>query len=387
MNGGLRAAVVALLTAASWTAGAIHQPAAQSTSLTGSIQVARAYDAIMDADFSDVPSLLLDTCPPAPREVCQLLAVVSTWWQIQVDPHDHGQDVAFRTNVDAAIDAVQRWTDREAGRAEAWFYLGGAIGARAQWRVLRGQTLAAARDGKRIKGSLERALMLDPALQDAYFGIGMYHYYAAVAPRAARMLRWLLLLPGGNREQGLQEMLRARAAGQLLRSEADYQLQIVYLWYEKQPRRALELATALSERHPHNPHFLQQIAEIEDGYTLDHAASLRAWQTLLDRARRGQVAMAEMARARAELGVALELDHTGRPEAAIPILRGLIESKPTTPVGAEALAQLQLGHVYDQLAQRDRAVTSYRAALAANPAEDPLKIASRARAGLRAPQR
>ena len=386
MNGGLRAAVVALLASAVWTAGLI-QPIAQSTSLTGGLQVARTYDAIMDADFSAVPRLLLDTCPPAPREVCQLLAVISSWWQIQVDPHNRGQDDVFRTNVDVAIGAVQRWTEREPGRAEAWFYLGGAIGARAQWRVLRGQTLSAARDGKRIKSSLERALMLDPTLHDAYFGIGMYHYYAAVAPRAARMLRWLLLLPGGDREQGLEEMLRARAAGQLLRSEADYQLQIVYLWNEKQPRRALELATALSERHPHNPHFLQHIAEIEDGYTLDHVASLRAWQTLLDRARRGQVAMTEMARTRAELGVALELDHTGQPEAAIPILRGVIESKPTTPVGAEALAQLQLGQVYDQLAQHERAATSYRAALAANPAGDPLKIASRARAGLRASQR
>ena len=97
--------------------------------------------------------------------------------------------------------------------------------------------------------------------------------------------------------------------------------------------------------------------------------------------------MTEMARTRAELGVALELDHTGQPEAAIPILRGVIESKPTTPVGAEALAQLQLGQVYDQLAQHERAATSYRAALAANPAGDPLKIASRARAGLRASQR
>jgi len=46
---------------------------------------------------------------------------------------------------------------------------------------------------------LERALTLDPSLQDAYFGIGLYHYYAAVAPTAARVLRWLLLLPGGDR--------------------------------------------------------------------------------------------------------------------------------------------------------------------------------------------
>jgi tetratricopeptide (TPR) repeat protein len=381
------AAAIVLLAAALSMTGAAPRPAAQRTPLTGGIQVARTYDAVMDARFSAVPALLTDTCPPAPREVCQLLGVVSSWWQIQVDPHDRSQDATFERDVQAAIDSIERWTEREPRSAEAWFYLGGAIGARAQWRVLRGQALSAARDGKRIKSALEQALMLDPALQDAYFGIGMYHYYAAVAPRALRMLRWLLLLPGGDRTQGLEEMLRARASGQLLRSEADYQLQLVFLWYEKQPLKALELATALAKRHPQNPHFIQQIAEIEDGYTLNHAASLRAWQTLLDRAHRGQVSLAEMARTRAQLGVALELDHTGEPEAAIPVLRAVIEAKPKSPVGAEALAQLQLGFVYDRLAQREQAVAAYRAALAVNPPGDPLKIESRARAALRAAPR
>jgi hypothetical protein len=211
-------------------------PVAQSAKagLTGGVQVARTYDAIMDARFTEMPTRLADTCPPAPPEVCQLLSVVATWWRIQLNPHDRLRDEAFERDADKAITSMEAWTKREPRRAEAWFYLGGSIGARAQWRVLRGQMLAAARDGKRIKSALERALALDPALQDAYFGIGLYHYYAAVAPAAARMLRWLLLLPGGDREQGLQEMLRARNGGQLLRSEADYQLHLVYLWYEKQ---------------------------------------------------------------------------------------------------------------------------------------------------------
>ena len=87
------------------------------------------------------------------------------------------------------------------------YSMGGAYGARGQWRVLRGQVLSAARDGKRIKDALERSLALDPALLDAYFGIGLYHYYAAVAPTAAKMLRWLLLLPGGDRATGLREMV------------------------------------------------------------------------------------------------------------------------------------------------------------------------------------
>ena len=32
---------------------------------------------------------------------------------------------------------------------------------------------------------------LDPGLQDAYFGIGLYHYYADVAPTAALELNAL----------------------------------------------------------------------------------------------------------------------------------------------------------------------------------------------------
>jgi tetratricopeptide (TPR) repeat protein len=362
------------------------RPSAQGA-LTGAAQVARTYDAIMDARFTEIPTLLSATCPPAPSEACRLLSVVSLWWQIQQDPLNRSHDQAFQTQADDVIDLIDRWTEREPARAEAWFYLGGAIGARAQWRVLRGQTLAAARDGKRIKAALERALVLDPALQDAYFGIGLYHYYADVAPTFAKMMRWLFLLPGGDREQGLQEMLRARSGGQLLRSEADYQLHLVYVWYEKQPQRALDLLAALAARYPHNPHFLQQIAEIEDGYTLNHAASLRAWEALLEQARGGRVAYSEMAIARAELGMALELSHTGKPEASIPHLKNVIDAKPSAPVGAEALAHLQLGNVYDRLARREQAIAEYRAALAVNPADDPLKIVPRARAGLRSPVR
>src|SRR6185503_3320266 len=129
------------------------------------------------------------------------------------------RDGAFRTRAESVVTAMEAWTAREPMRADAWFYLGGAYGARAQWRVLRGERLAAARDGKRIKDALERALMLDPSIDDAYFGIGLYHYYADVAPAYARLLRWLLLLPGGNRVAGMQEMLRARERAAIFRGE------------------------------------------------------------------------------------------------------------------------------------------------------------------------
>ena len=309
-------------------------PAAQRGSLTGAAPISRVYNAIFDARFEDVPALLQQTCPPAPADVCTLLEVVNLWWQIQIDPDNRSGDVKFLAHADAAVAAVEAWTRREPGRAEAWFYLGGAYGARAQLRVLRGDTLAAARDGKRIKEALERALALDPGLQDAYFGIGLYHYYADVAPAAAKIVRFLFALPGGDKIAGMQEMLRARNGGQVLRDEADYQLHLIDLWYEKQPEHALTLLRGLRDRHPRNPHFWQLIARVEGTDLHDTRASLRTWRGLLQAAERGRVSMREMADTSARLALAPHLDTAYETDLALDYVRRVIAANPAAPFGA-----------------------------------------------------
>jgi tetratricopeptide (TPR) repeat protein len=352
--------------------------------LTAAAEIGGVYDAIFDARFGEVARLLPRTCPPAPPEACQLLEAVNLWWRIQLDPYNQSHDALFRSRIEAALGAITAWTVREPARAEAWFYLGGAYGARVQLRVLRGDRLAAARDGARIKEALERALALDPSMTDAYFGIGLYHYYAAVAPAAARMLRWLLLLPGGDRAGGLDEMRRARASGLLVRDEADYQLHIIDVWYEKQYRRALDYLAQLTGRHPRNPHFRQATAEIEDFYIDDTVASLRTWQALLDASRRGEVEEPAMAETSARLGVASQLDQMSQSEAALEHLRAVIASRPAAPFGAVARAHLQLGDALEHLGRRSESIAAYRAAIAAAGNDDPLRIAARARAAIAA---
>jgi hypothetical protein len=318
---------------------------AGAAGLTGESQLLRVYDAIFDARFEALPQLLRSTCPPVPVEACQVLDSIGVWWEIQLDPANVARDPMFQAKVDAAIAATDAWTRREPQRAEAWFYLGGAYGARAQWRVLRGERLAAARDGKRIKESLERALMLDAEMQEAYFGIGLYHYYADVAPTAAKILRWLLLLPGGNRAEGMQEMLRAREHGAILRDEADYQLHVIDLWYEKQPQRALDLLTALRDRHPRNPLFPQLIAQVQEVYFHDLPGSVRTWRALLDAARTHRIAYPELAETRARLGMASVLERLNETDAAIEQLRAVTAAKPLAPFGSYAQAQRDLARL------------------------------------------
>ena len=317
--------------------------------LAGEPQLHDAYNAIFDARFGEMPQIVRRTCPPAPAEACQLLDAVSVWWQIQLDPLSKARDAQFQSKVDASIAATEAWAKREPRRAEAWFYVGGAYGARAQWRVLRGERLGAARDGKQIKESLEKTLALDPRLQEAYFGIGLYHYYADVASTAAKVLRWLLWLPGGDKVQGMKEMLRARDSSELLRDEADYQLHVIYLWYEKQPQRALDLLEGLRQRHPRNPLFQQLIAVVQDTYLHDLTASLRSWQALLEAARGRRVEFPELAETQARLGAALELDRLFETDAAIEQLRAVIAQNPPAPFGAVAQAQRQLKQAVDRM--------------------------------------
>jgi tetratricopeptide (TPR) repeat protein len=311
----------------------------QSRGLTAAPVVAHAYDLILNADFSGLTAALPATCPPAPRVACTGLEALSLWWQIHLDPANRSMDAAFLAKVNAAIAAAEQWTAAEPSRAEAWFYLGAAYGARAQFRVYRVERLSAARDGKRIKQSLERAVALDPAMHDAEFGIGMYRYYADVAPAVFRFLRWLLLLPGGDRVQGLQQLERAAARGELVRGEAQYQIHVIYLWYENKFREALQIIRDLQARYPRNPLFRQVEAEILDGYFHDPAASLAASERLVALASSGAVNRADLADTVARLNIATQsiaLKQTGR---AIAELDALIARGPTAPADAMTRAR------------------------------------------------
>jgi len=355
---------------------------AHAAGLTESDRLAAVYDSILGAHFDRARAELARTCPPAPAESCLALTTATIWWEIQLNPNSRQLDKRLESAATTAIAAAERWTRREPQRAEAWFYLAGAHAPLEQWRLLRGQRLAAVRDAIGLKNALDKAIALDPTLADAYFGIGLYHYYAAVAPTAVKMVRWLLFLPGGDREAGLREMLRARESGALLRAEADYQLHWLYLWYEHQPQRALELLRGLDAHYPSNPVFLQRVAEVEREYLHDHRASARTWQLLLDRANAGQVEAAQMTAVRARIGLAQELLESSEASRAVDLLRSTADARPTAPYGAEAVAHFVLGRAYEAINDRDRATSEWRNAIATTPSDDPDNIRSRARAAI-----
>jgi len=358
-------------------------PQTAAADLTSPEPLTAAYNLILDARFDEAERQIAQACPPAPRPACDVLRAVAGYWRLLQDPDATQGDEALLARIDASIASTEGWVEREPRRAEAWFYLGGAYGTRVLFRGQRSQYLAAARDGKRIHNALQQTLKLDPALGDAYFGLGLYHYYAAVAPRVARILSALLLLPGGDRAGGLKEMEQARSQGVLLRGEADFQLHLIYLWYERQPATALRLIEGLKKRYPHNPVLYQKLAEVQGNYLRDHAAALRTYRELYDAALATRVAESSVAQFNARLGIAHEMDALCQSTGAVDQLRAAIELRPSAPYSALARAEYQLGVALDRSGRRPDAIAAYKRALASVPRDDRLRIGEQARAAIR----
>ncbi len=178
-------------------------------------------------------------------------------------------------------------------------------------------------------------------------------------------------------------MLRARSRGRLLQGEADYQLHVIYLWYERQTPRALQLLQSLHDRYPANPLFVAQTAEIQDLYQHDVTASLATWQSLLAAAREQRANLPVLSEVQARLGIAKQLEVLHQTDDAIEMLQAVVALHPSAPYASLPLAYLRLGEAYDRMGARASAVDAYRAAIAAVPSSDSYKVRSQSNEHLR----
>ncbi len=196
-----------------------------------------------------------------------LLEGEALWWKIwctsaefrygMTYPRHRGKLAADQRYFEVAAKATSLAEARIGSHdtAEMEFYAGMGDALVARIYGLRGETRNSARAGIRARERLLRAVALDPDLADAYTGLGLYNYYADTLSGLARVLRFFMGIPGGSKQEGIQQLQRAIAEGVLSPTEARFYLAINLHNYDQQYEQALQIAGPLAEKYPANPIF------------------------------------------------------------------------------------------------------------------------------------
>ena len=167
-----------------------------------------------------------------------------------------------------------------------------------------------ARAGVEARKHLLRCLELNPNMADAYLGLGLYNYYVDTLSSMAKILRFFMGIPGGDKHEGLRQLEIASTKGELTQMEARFNMAKSLRNYDFDYPRAEQAAAPLLTQHPDNCIFLLLAGDIEQklGNSEEAAAKFRSvasapWE---------ETACADRARSLAREALAT-LEHAPRP--------------------------------------------------------------------------
>jgi hypothetical protein len=183
------------------------------------------------------------------------------WWGAAQQSDSFSED-----SIEALLSEATRRAERavdaaatDSARVRELFWLGTSLGYRARQAELHGHYLRAAKQARKMRDALRRALALDSSCVDCRLGLAIYDYALARAGFLARLVARIIGLGGGDAARALQWLRRVSESGTVARLEAQW----VYanalereggsdLALREEGRRIVE---ALTAQFPENPVF------------------------------------------------------------------------------------------------------------------------------------
>lgn len=153
-----------------------------------------------------------------------LAASALIWWGTAQQDDGFAEDSVEALLAEAAARGERAVADAtsDTARVTALFWLGTATGYRARQAELHGHYWRAARDARRMRTALGKALALDTACVDCLLGLGVYEYALARAGVLARLVARIIGLGGGDAAAALERLRRVSRDGTVARLEAQW---------------------------------------------------------------------------------------------------------------------------------------------------------------------
>jgi tetratricopeptide (TPR) repeat protein len=213
------------------------------------------------------------------------------WWNIYckwserkyntIDAWSHPRPADADDNAELVLDDKVTQLAQDAiaksDTAEMELYAGLGYASRARLLALRYEKTPVARAGVEARKHLLRCLQLDPDMADAYLGLGLYNYYVDTLSALAKILRFFMGIPGGDKREGLRQLEIASTKGELTQVEARFNMARSLRNYDFDYARAEKAAAPLLSAYPNNCIFLLLVGDVEQklGHKEEAAARFR----------------------------------------------------------------------------------------------------------------
>ncbi|HAT72953.1 MAG TPA: hypothetical protein DCS63_09080 [Elusimicrobia bacterium] len=235
--------------------------------------IARMYRLEFDkaeSEFREIVRL----SPESPAGYFALAALA--WWRYSQNFDVQGGYKAiedeFIYNSDKVIDISRKMVKENRNLDQAYFFMGSAYGLQGRWYAVQRSWWRAYTRGKKGRKFLKKCVEVNPAVYDAFLGLGIFDYYAATLPGALGLGAKLFV--GGDRQRGMEYVRLAREKGRFFKVEARFFLIEIYSMHEKDFKAAYAENEALRALDPAN--MLFRMGEI-----MTHIQA-KDWQAVLD---------------------------------------------------------------------------------------------------------
>ncbi len=219
---------LALLLIAGMLAVAMQQDACASDETHQKILA--GLDALYQGRFQKaeaVFSLLMQQEPANPKGYFFL--ALTYRWLTRIDPTSTAYQRRFEQAMKQAIAVAHSQYEEHEDDVDAMLYLAAAYGYRAEYyQFLKHDWNNAYNDGSKMREYLEEAEDFPRTTIDVELGYGLYNYYAYLYRDKIGWWRFLLSLPKGDKDKGINLLETVRKRGEYSRVEAWYFLIEIY---------------------------------------------------------------------------------------------------------------------------------------------------------------
>ena len=281
-------------------------------------------------------------------------------YEYEFETSDDQQRKVFENILDDSISGIKRWMKQHPDDPNAYMGIGALYGLRAMFSMRNRSWITAYFSGRKAIKNLERSLELDPTYYDAYFGLGIYQYYAGTLPSVIKVLAKIVAIKG-NPDEGVKQLNAAREKAMFTSDSAKLILIEIQntrgsKYYD--PEKSLQYIRELRAKYPKNPlmHYVEIICLYETGHYKEVTEQAQQFLALIGK----DPFYKEIYISRAYTALGTAQMAQGNFEAAQTLFeQGHKALEKQEPSRWGVWNKFRLGEVYDILGEREKAKAQY----------------------------